>query len=96
VSRNFIDEVTDLAESVNGNGRQIVKALHNGEVNRFLSGKADKLETYLEENGYIEPRDTLDQGQIRARVIERYVDEGVSRDEAKGRTDELLSRLGEN
>ncbi|RLM91142.1 AAA family ATPase [Haloarcula sp. Atlit-7R] len=95
VSGNFIDEVTALAESVNGDGRQIVEALHNGEVNRFRSGKADKLETHLEENGYLEPRDTLDQGQIRARAIERYLDEGVSRDEAKDRTDELLSRLGE-
>ena len=37
----------------------------------------------------------LDHGQIRARVIERYVDEGISRDEAKDRTDELLSRLSE-
>ncbi|QSG16329.1 AAA family ATPase [Halapricum desulfuricans] len=95
VSGTFIDEVSELAESVNGDGRQIVDALHNGEVNRFRSGKANKLKTYLEENGYIEPRETLDYGQIRARVIERYVDEGVSRDEATDRTDELLSRLGE-
>jgi len=95
VSSNFIDEVTALAESVNGDGRQIVEALHNGEVNRFRSGKADKLETYLEENGYLEPRETLDHGQIRARVIECYVDEGISRDGARDRTNELLSRLGE-
>jgi hypothetical protein len=96
VSGNFIDEVTALAESVNGDGKQIVEALHDGEVNRFRSGKANELETYLEENGYIEPRETLDNGQIRARVIERYVDEGVSRDEARDRTDELLSRLSES
>ena len=95
VSGNYIDRVTALAKSVNGDGRQIVEALHNGEVNRFRSGKANKLETYLEENGYIEPRETLDHGQIRARVIERYVDEGISREEATDRTDELLSRLGE-
>lgn len=95
VSGNFIDEVNELAESANGDGRQIVEALHDGEVNRFRSEKADELETYLEENGYIEPRDTLDHGQIRARVIERFVDEGVSREEAKDRTDDLFSRLGE-
>jgi len=62
-------------------------------VNRFRSGKANELETYLEENGYIEPRDTLDQGQIRARIIERFVDEGVSPEEAKDRTENLLSRM---
>jgi uncharacterized protein YhaN len=96
VSSNFIDEVTALAESVNGDGRKIVEALHNGEVNRFRSGKANELETYLEENGYIEPRDTLDQGQIRARIIERFVDEGVSPEEAKDRTENLLSRMNKN
>jgi hypothetical protein len=32
---------------------------------------------------------------MRVRVIERYVDAGIYRDEAKDRTDELLSRLGE-
>jgi uncharacterized protein YhaN len=95
VSSNFINEVTALAESVNGDGRQIVDALRNNRVSRFRSGKANELETYLEENGYIEPRETLDQGQIRARVIERYVDENVSRDEAKDRTNELLARLCE-
>jgi hypothetical protein len=96
VSGNFIDEVTALAESVNGDGRQIVEALHDGEVNRFRSGKANELKRYLEENGCIEARETLDDGQIRARVIERYVGEGVSRDEARDRTDELLSRLSES
>jgi hypothetical protein len=94
VSSNFIEEVSELAESVNGDGRQIVEALHN-EISGFYSSKANELETYLEENGYIESRKTLDHGQMRARVIERYVDEGVSRNEAKDRTDELLSRLGE-
>ncbi|UHQ96232.1 ATP-binding protein [Natrinema halophilum] len=96
VSSNFIDKVTGLAESVNGDGRQIVESLHDGEVNRFRSGKASELETYLEENGYIDPRDTLEYGQIRARVIERFINEDVPRKEAQDRTDELLSRLGEN
>lgn len=96
VSSTFIDRVTELAESVSGDGKQIVEALHNGAVNRFRREKANELETYLEENGYIEPRDTLDHGQIRARVVERFMNEGVSPEEAKDRTNELLSRLGEN
>ena len=96
VSSNFIDEVTALAESVNGDGRQIVEALQNGEVNRFRSGKANELETYLEENGYMKSRDSLDHGQIRARVTERFVKKGVSPEEAQDRTEDLLLRIGEN
>lgn len=95
VSSTFINEVTELAESVNMDGRQIVEALHDGKVDRFRSGKATELETHLEENGYIEPRDTLDHGQIRARMVERFIDEGVPHEEANDRTDELLSRLEE-
>lgn len=93
VSSNFIDEVTGLAESVNADGRRIVEALHDGKVDRFRSGKTTKLETYLEENGYIEPRGTLNRGQIRARVVERFISEGVPHEEANDRTNELLSRL---
>jgi hypothetical protein len=96
VSSTFIDEVTELAESVTMDGRQIVEALHDGKVNRFRSGKATELETYLEENGYIEPRNTLDHGQIHARVVELFIDGGVPHEEANDRTDELLSRLGEH
>jgi uncharacterized protein YhaN len=96
ISSTFIDEVTTLAESVNGEGRRIVKALHDGEVNRFRDGKTNELKTYFEENGYIESREPLDQGQIRIRVIERFIGEGVPRKEAKGRTDELISRLGKS
>lgn len=96
VSSTFIDEVTELAESVTMDGRQIVEALHDGKVDRFRSGKATELETYLEENGHIEPRNTLDHGQIRARVVERFIDGGVPHEEASDKTDELLSRLGEN
>lgn len=95
MSENFIDEVTELAESLNGDGKRLVEALHSGRVNLFRSGKANELETYLEEHGYLESRDTLDDGQIRARVIERCVDDGVPREDAIDRADGLLSRLGE-
>jgi hypothetical protein len=83
VSSNFIDEVAALAELVNGDDRGVVKALHDGEVNRFRSGKANELETYIVENDHIEPRDTLNHGQIRVRIIERFIDGDVSHGEAK-------------
>ncbi|WP_248909150.1 ATP-binding protein [Halocatena marina] len=96
VSETFIDEVSELAKELERDGSQIVEALHGGEVNLFRSGKADDLKIYLEENEYIVPQDTLDLVQIRARVVERFIDEGVPREEAKDRTDELLLRLSEN
>lgn len=93
ITSNFIDRVTELATSVNGDGRQIIEALHNGEVNRFHSDKANELESYLDENGYLESSDTLDDNQIKVRVIEQFISQDVPPEEAKDRTEELLSRL---
>jgi uncharacterized protein YhaN len=95
VSGNFIDEVSELAGSLNGNGREIVETLHDSQVKGFRTGKASELETYLEENGFIESREPLDDGHLRARAIERYADEGVPSEKAKDRTEEVLSRVGD-
>ncbi|MFP8954918.1 AAA family ATPase [Natrialbaceae archaeon A-arb3/5] len=94
VSDNFIDRVTDLAKSVNGDAERIIEGLRNGEVNRFHSDKTDELETYFEENGYIELTDPLDDDQIRLRMVERLVETGVDRADANDRATALLSRLG--
>lgn len=96
VSSNFIDEVTELAESANGNVRKIVEAFHDGKVNLLCDGETNELKTNHEENGYIEPQNTLDHGHIRAHIVEQFVDEGVPRNEVKDRGDGLLSRLDEN
>ena len=93
VSGNFIDEVTELAKSVNGDAKQIVKALRNGEVDRFRRGKTDELEEFFEHHGYIESINPLEPTEIRFRVIECYVLVGVTREEAIERADELLARV---
>lgn len=93
VSNTFIDEVTELAESVNGDAERIIEALRDGQVDRFRSDKTDELETYFEENGYIEPTKPLTDDQIRLRVVERFLESDISQTEANDRTTELLSRL---
>ncbi len=93
VSGNFLDEVTELANSLNGEAKRVIDALRDSQVKGFRTTKTNELETYLEEHGYIESREPLDDGQIRARVIERYVDEGVPREDATGRSEDLLSRI---
>lgn len=93
VSRHFIDDVSELAESVGGDGQRIVDALIDGQVDRFRRNKARELETYLSDNGYISSRESLDDGQIRARVTGRVITEGVEREEARNLAQELLARL---
>lgn len=93
VSGTFIDEVSELADEYNGEGKQIIDALGNGEVDNFRRGKKDELQQYFEENGYIQPIDALAPGDIRVRVMETLVTTGVSRETASDEADHLLSCL---
>jgi hypothetical protein len=63
-------------------------------VKGFYSNKREELEEYLLEHGHIDPVDTLEEGQVRRRIISRLIESDLSRDEAVRRTDELLARLG--
>jgi uncharacterized protein YhaN len=93
VSSTFIDRVTDLAEELGGDAEQLIEKLYAGEVDRFWKNKAEELEEYLRQNGYIVPRDPLNDDEIRIRMIERLVEHDVPRDQAIERADELLSRI---
>jgi len=93
VSDTFIDRVTDLAEELGGDAEQLIEKLYAGEVNRFWKNKAEELEEYLRQNGYVVPREPLSDDEIRIRMIERLVENDVPRDQAIERADELLSRI---
>lgn len=67
VSDVFLDRATDLAERVGGDARRLISAVEAGELKRFRS--ADRLRDYLQEEGYLDPRDPLPGSEIRARVI---------------------------
>ena len=69
VTDNFIDEVSNLAQKVNGNSEKIIKELRAGAVSNFLTRKIDQLEEYFKENGYIDSTDILTDEEIHARMI---------------------------
>ena len=58
--------------------------------------KAEELEDYLRENGYIVSREPLDNDEIRIRMIDRLVSDDVPRDQAVERVDDLLARIAED
>ena len=59
VSETFMDRVTELAESLNGDGAVLIEALRAGEMSRFRSSNLDDLEQWLEAEGYIDPGEPL-------------------------------------
>jgi hypothetical protein len=93
VSENFIEEVHELAENVDGEGHRIITRLRAGEVDRFRRSKMDDLEVYFRQQGYIQDRDTLDPQTIIVRTVNTVERAGLTEDEAFELVEELFSRL---
>lgn len=93
VSHRFIDDVSELARDVNGDAEAILAKLRESAVSGFRSNKIDELEAYFKDNGYIQQREPLEPATIRSRIINRLTEEGMTRDEAFERAEQLLQRL---
>ena len=68
VSGAFIDEVSQLSESHDGDARQLIENLRAGQVRRFRASQIDALEDYLIECGCLDDRPILDGRQIREAI----------------------------
>lgn len=82
VSGNFINEVSEKLEKLDRNPVALLNALRNGEVSRFLSSKADELESYLFNEGYIDNRELLDVDDIKTRVQAYVTNLNIAQHEA--------------
>ena len=75
VSDRFIDEVTDLAESLDGDGARILGALEARKVSNWRSDNTEKLREYLEDEGYLALQPPLEPQEVRVRTIARIAEE---------------------
>jgi energy-coupling factor transporter ATP-binding protein EcfA2 len=69
VSAAFIDEVSQLAESLDGDARQLIESLRSSQVKRFRNDRIEALETYLTEHGYLDDQPILAPSVIREAVV---------------------------
>jgi hypothetical protein len=72
VSENFIDDVSDLADDLSDDAASLLRALREREDERakgFYDSKADQLEAYLEDEGYLDQRETKDPEEMWQFVI---------------------------
>ena len=75
VTAVFIDRVTELAEQVRGDGEALVRALHAGELEHFRASKAEELEQWLTDEGFIDLRSRLDGDERRRLTLQRAAPE---------------------
>ncbi|HYI16763.1 MAG TPA: hypothetical protein VEX37_15305, partial [Thermomicrobiales bacterium] len=69
VTEVFIDRVSQLAESLEGDGVALLCALEDGRVTWFRASACMTLKEYLEEHGYIDLTPPLSPNDVRARVL---------------------------
>lgn len=94
VSSNFIDEVSELAESVDGDPEAVLDGIDD-DVNRFRSSKLEQLREYLRGEGYLDPQPTRSDKEIRMAVVDAYAGAGLSGGEADAAAQRLLERVSD-
>ena len=71
VSAVFIDRTADLAARRQGDGEALLRALRDGELEHFRASKAEELEQWLIDEGYIDPRGRLDGDERRRLTLQQ-------------------------
>lgn len=92
VSDRFIDKASKLADRVDGDPTAVLDGLSN-EINYFREDKVDDLRDYLREEGFLDPRPTRPDEQIRLAVVDTYCQHGLEPTTAATAADELLFRI---
>ena len=72
VSDRYLDGVVELTRELASTGEGLIEALRARDDERlqgFRTKAADSLETFLTEEGYIDPRPILDEPALLARVL---------------------------
>ncbi|MEX1016159.1 MAG: hypothetical protein WDZ31_05375 [Phycisphaeraceae bacterium] len=68
VSETFIDEVTALAKSLQGDAAALLAALEAGEVKRWRKQNTEQLRDYFLDHGYLSEEPPLEPDALRARA----------------------------
>lgn len=68
-TKNNIDEAANLCNAYEGDAEAFVSALGNGELKGYSTKKKEVLASYLVDNGYVDPADTLDVDGITVQIL---------------------------
>lgn len=91
VSDNFIEEVSAVADQVDGDPDALLERVP--DIHRFGSRKTEKLRKCLRDEGYLDPRPKRPDDQIRSAVVDAYCQYGLEPTTAATAADRLLNRI---
>ncbi len=93
VTAAFLDRVVELASERRGDAAALVDALREKAIARFREGSIDALESYLEQEGYLDRRPRLEPREIHTRVLAALATEIRDGEIAPDEVESLLQRL---
>jgi hypothetical protein len=91
VSNTFIDKVSELADSADGDPEEILDALP--DISHFRQDKIEELREYFRQENYLDPCPTRPDEQIRSAVVDAYCHHGLEPSTAATAADRLLDRI---
>ncbi|WP_246997943.1 AAA family ATPase [Halosolutus gelatinilyticus] len=94
VTTKFIDEVSEIADRVDGDPEEILDRLP--DVSHFRQNKIEDLRDYLRQEEYLDPQPTRPDEQIRSAVVDTYCQHGLEPTTAATAADRLLDRISTN
>ena len=89
ISDAFMERVVEVLGNVDGDPRELIRALRSKEVPGFRTASIDDLEKFLLEEGYIDDRESLSEGDINIRLQAYLSGDGVTPEKAE----RFLARL---
>jgi hypothetical protein len=97
VTETYMDGVTEIAKELDGDAEallQVVRERNDERVSGFRSHKADDLEEYLLENGYLTEKPPLSEEEMWQRVLADLTDERTEGLISEGELERLFQRIG--
>jgi len=91
VTDNFIEEVSTVADQVDGDPDALLERVP--DIHRFGSSKTEKLRECLRDEGYLDSRPKRPDDQIRSAVVDTYCQYGLEPTTAATAADRLLNRI---
>ncbi len=98
VDGKFLRRLTDVANDLGGDGERYLMVIRDGLDDRtagFPAESIDKLRSYLEENGFIDARETLGESELSTYVLEAMADHisagRITHHEVSRRVEEFLA-----
>lgn len=93
VTATFMVRVVKLLGEVEGDAARLIGAIEGGALKGFQTTRRERLRDYLEEHGYLDPRDPVAPDELRARIFAEVATELEAGQLDAAAVDRIIARV---